>query len=217
MTEQQLREIQWNAFTPGNPMSPEEFEEMLRVAEAFWLYSGNPADPHAGMTSGRHTNGYIDVLRLLSYSNICLAAAQAMALKIRAEYHGPIDWVIGSDHAGAALAQNVAVWLGARSDFTEKGPDKSQLWKRFQIKKGEVVLQVEELMSTALTFGEVRKGIRTGNVEPVTFAPVAGVLVHRSDVWEFDGTKIVDFCHYRHLGAAFFDDETQWSSADIVL
>ncbi len=196
MTKDHLRQIHCTSLTAEKEITPDKLQEMLEAVEAFWIYSGNPADCHAGMTSGKHTNGFIDVLRLLCYSDISLGLAFALANKIRSEYDGPIDWVIGSDHAGAALAQNVACWLGAKSDFTEKGPDKSQFWKRFQIEEGEVVLQVEELMSTSLTFGKVREGIRAGNPTPVTFAPVAGVLVHRSNVWDFDGTKILAFSHY---------------------
>lgn len=190
-----FRDISWIDYT-DHRMTPDQLREILEATEAMWLHSGDPKAPHAELISGNHSDGFIDTLRALRYSNICYATAQALAEKIRDEYKGPIDWVIGSDHAGAVFSQNVALWLNAQHDFTEKGPDKSQVWKRFQIKEGEVVLQVEELMTTALTFGEVRKGIREGNEVPVTFAPVAGVLVHRSDVWQIEDTRVVPFDHY---------------------
>ncbi len=57
-------------------------------------------------------------------------------------------------------------------------------------------MQVEELMTTSDTFWRVRNGIRAGNGSQVTFAPVAGVLIHRSDVWQIEDTKIVPFVHY---------------------
>ncbi len=193
--EVRLREFSWIDFT-NHRMKPEELREMFEWAEAMWLHSGDPKAPHVELTAGNHSDGFIDTLRALRFSNICYAAAQALATKIRDEYKGPIDWVIGSDHEGAVFSQNVALWLHAQHDFTEKGPDKSQTWKRFQIKEGEVVLQVEELMTTAATFNEVRKGVREGNEMPVIFAPVAGVLVHRSDVWQIEDTKIIPFVHY---------------------
>ena len=193
--EQRLRDISWIDYTNFR-MTEAQLREILEAAGALWLHSGDPKAPHAELTSGKHSDGFVDVLRALQYSGICYAAGKALAAKIRDEYKGDIDWVVGSDHAGAVFSQNVAVWLGAKHDFTEKGSDKSQLWKRLNIKEGEVVLQVEELMTTALTFNEVRKGIREGNGAPVTFAPVAGVLVHRSDVWQIEDTKIVPFVHY---------------------
>ena len=175
----------------------EEVRLILERADALWLHSGDASRPHAELTSGKCSDGFVDVLRALRFSDICYLLAGELATKIREVYNGPINWVIGSDHAGAVFSQNVAIHLTAQHDFTEKGEGKSQLWKRFKIQPGEVVLQVEELMTTSLTFQEVRKGIREGNAEaPVTFAPVAGVLVHRSDVWEIEETKIVPFVHY---------------------
>ena len=195
MTEKKLREIAWIDFT-NHRLTEEGLREILEVADALWLHSGNWKAPHAELTSGKCSDGFVDVLRALRFSNICYVAAQALSQKIRDEYKGPVDWVIGSDHAGAVFSQNVAIWLNAQHDFTEKGEEKLQNWKRFKIKPGEIVVQIEELMTTALTFQEVRRGVRAGNETEVTFAPVAGVLVHRSNVWQIEDTKIVPFVHY---------------------
>lgn len=195
MNEKKLREIAWIDYT-NRRMTEPELREILEAAEAFWIHGGDSNLPHVVLHSGMHSNGFIDTLRALRFSNICYAAAQALAKSIRDAYQGPIDWVIGSDHAGAVFSQNVAIWLNAQHDFTEKGPEKTQLWKRFKIKTNEVVVQVEELMTTAQTFNEVRTGIRTGNETPVTFAPVAGVLVHRSAVAKIEETTVIPFAHY---------------------
>ena len=103
--------------------------------------------------------------------------------------------MIGSDHAGAAFSHSVAIALNAMHDFTEKGPDKTQLWQRIAIKPGEVVLQVEELITTTGTLEAVRQGIIAGNSEPVTFAPLVGVLIHRSDVYTVHDSPIVYLVH----------------------
>jgi orotate phosphoribosyltransferase len=191
-----LRDLSWLAH-PHTSTTSEQFRGFLEEADALWMHSGNSSDPHAELTSGKCSNGFVDVLRALRFSDFCLRMAHELAFKIREEYKGPIDWVVGSDHAGAVFSQNVAICLQAQHDFTEKGEGKSQNWRRFKIQPGEVVLQVEELMTTALTFQEVRRGIIRGNDGiPVTFAPVAGVLVHRSDVYEVEDTKMVFFDHY---------------------
>jgi orotate phosphoribosyltransferase len=194
VTPEILRGQPWYKFANGTTET--QFREVLEACRAFWLHSGNPKDPHAELHSGKCSDGFIDTLRALVHSNFCLGMAHMLAGKIRGSYKGPIDWVIGSDHAGAVFSQNVAVALGAKHDFTEKGENKTQLWKRFWIEPGEVVLQVEELMTTAATFKEVRDGIRQGNGSDVTFAPVAGVLVHRSEVSRIEDTEIVSFAHY---------------------
>lgn len=121
----QLRNICWTDYT-NRRMTEPEFREMLEAPEAFWIHDGNPTHPHAELTTGKCSNGFVDTLRALRFSNVCYAAAQALAKSIRDVYKGPIDWVIGSDHAGAVFSQNVAIWLNAQHDFTEKGPEKAQ-------------------------------------------------------------------------------------------
>lgn len=204
MTKKKLREVSWIDYT-NHGMTEAELREMLEAAEAFWIHGGGTL-PHAELTTGKCSDGFVDTLRALRFSNVCYAAAQALAKSIRDAYQGPIDWVIGSDHAGAVFSQNVAIWLNAQHDFTEKGPEKAQDWKRFKIKEGEVAVQVEELMTTSDTFMRVRDGIRTGNGSPVTFAPVAGVLIHRSSVWKIEETTIVPFAHY---------DITVWDGPEV--
>ncbi len=195
MTKKELCDVAWVDYT-NKRMTEPQLREMLEAAEAFWIHGGDPLMPHAELTTGKCSDGFVDTLRALRFSNVCYVAAQALAKSIRDAYQGPIDWVVGSDHAGAVFSQNVAIWLKAQHDFTEKGAEKAQDWKRFKIKEGEVVLQVEELMTTSDTFMRVRNGIRAGNGSPVTFAPVAGVLIHRSNVWQIEDTKIVPFAHY---------------------
>ncbi len=97
-----------------------EVDHILKICNAKWIYSGNPKDPHAELTDGFCAKGYIDTLRALRYTNICEILATKLARKIRIFYQDPIDWVIGSDHAGAAFSHSVAIALGAQHDFTEK-------------------------------------------------------------------------------------------------
>jgi orotate phosphoribosyltransferase len=176
---------------------------ILELCEALWLHSGDPAAPHAELTSGKCSNGFVDVLRALRYTNVCDILAYHMTHAIEAKLDtidngAGIEWVVGSDHAGAVFSHDVARWLGAQHDFTEKGgaDGKQQIWKRFAIQPDAPVLQVEELMTTSGTLMAVRKGIREGNPNPVTFVPVVGVLVHRSDIYEVEGAPVVYLAHY---------------------
>lgn len=176
-------------------------DHLLKMCEALWIHSGDPKDPHAELTSGKCSNGFVDVLRALRHTAVSNLLAyhmvQAIDRALGDTYEGPYpDWVIGSDHAGATFSHDVARWFGAMHDFTEKGPNKTQVWKRFAINPGEAVLQMEELMTTAGTMLEVREGIRAGSTNPVTFVPVVGVLVHRSGVNEIEGAPVVFLAHY---------------------
>lgn len=63
----------------------------------------------------------------------------------------------------------------------QKGPEKSQVWDKMVIGKGESVLSIEELMTTALTANAVAEGLEIGNPNPITFVPFVPVLVYRPD------------------------------------
>ena len=89
MNEKKLREVSWTDFT-NRRMTGEELREILETADALWLHSGNSAAPHAELTSGNCSNGFVDVLRALRFSNVCYAAAQALAKSIRDVYKGTI-------------------------------------------------------------------------------------------------------------------------------
>lgn len=176
-------------------MSWPEFDHILSVCDGLWLHSGSFSDPHVELTSGDCSNGFVDVLRALRFSNICQILAYQAVRELARAYSGPVDWVVGSDHAGADFSHSVAIVTGAQHDFTEKGPDKTQKWKRFVIEPNAVVVQAEELMTTSGTLMAVRQGIQESHQYPINFAPSL-VLVHRSDVYEIEGKPIIYFVHY---------------------
>lgn len=212
-----LRRISRYSFE-NRILTPEEVTHILKLCDAFWIHSGDPKDPHVELTSGKCSNGFVDVLRAVRYTNVCEIFGHQMVQVVEATlwpdkgddgYDGVIDWAIGSDHAGAAISHSVATFLGVQHDFTEKWPNKTQFWKRFTIKSGEVILQVEDLMTTTLTMLAVRQGIREANsVQPVAFAPVVSTLVHRSKVYEIEGSPVVYLVHY---------DMDDWDPGDCPL
>ena len=199
-----LRRLKSKYFS--DQVTSEEFDHVFRLADALWLHGGDPAMPHAELTSGRCSNGFVDVLRVLKYTNLCEIFARELIQSYNLYrvslgegvseglFFDP-DWVIGSDHAGATISFAVAWLFGAKHDFTEKDGRK-QLWKRHIIAPDEFVLQVEELVTTTSTLQAVREGIREGNLNPVTFVPVVMTLIHRSDTYEFKGSPILYLRHY---------------------
>lgn len=179
-----------------------ELRHVFELCDAFWLHSGDMQAPHVGLSFGKCSDGFVDVLRVLRFTNLCQIFGQQLVRKLEDDYDyygkhdGGIDWVVGSDHAGATISYSVASWLGAQHDFNAKGPGKTQIWQRLEIQPGEVVLQVEELITTTGTLQAVREGIRAGNPTPVTFAPVVMTLVHRSNQYEFEGGPILYLAHF---------------------
>jgi hypothetical protein len=188
----------------GEVISAEEFDHMLRVCGGLWLHNGNPAAPHAELTSGKCSDGFVDTLRLLKYPNLTMLFGEELARIYRQSGASSPDWIIGSDHAAATLSFAVAYHMQSKHAFTEKGPDKTQLWKREVVGLAEIVLQVEELVTTTTTLERVRAGIIEGNPSPVTFADASLTLVHRSSSYEFDERPIL---HFRHYDIAVWEPE----------
>lgn len=199
MDLQQL--LQLRAENLITKLDPDTFDHIFKQCDALWQHSGDPKAPHAELTSGKCSDGFVNVLAVLQYATLCeIMAAQIADRVLDLSYMGVgqiiPDWVIGSDHAGATLSFEVARQLAVRHDFTEKGEGKSQIWKRFEIGPQELVLQVEELVTTSLTLNEVRKGIRAGNPNGVKFMPYVMTLVHRSSSTHFEGGDIHYVRHY---------------------
>jgi len=199
----QLRMLSCDNFAKRR-MSEEEIRHIFKICDALWLHSGDPKDPHAELTSGKCSDGFVNVLQVLRHTNLCevFAGELIKVVKDHPNFTGskPFDWVIGSDHAGATLSFEIARQLGAQHDFTEKDPrednKKRQTWKRFQITPTERVLRAEELITTTRTLKEVTDALRRGNEALVNFHPLIGVLVHRSDATEFDCVPIVYVIHF---------------------
>lgn len=177
-------------------VTEKDFRHIFGLCDGFWMHNGDPTMPHAELISGKHSNGYINCGKPLSYPRVCELMAYQTARVVRSFYDGPIDWVIGSDHASATLTFALASIMCARHEFTEKGPNDTQVWKRHTIEDGQTILQCEELMTTSKTTLAVRKGIREGNPNPVTFAPVIAVMAHRSNATAVEDTSVVFAYHF---------------------
>ncbi len=185
-------------------ISPEEVQHIFELCGAFWKYPGKPSPeyPHVELTSDLCSNRYIDCSKVLCYPSLCqILAIQAMWVS-RVKYTGSIDWVVSSSYAampfGQALAEALQedIFPMIRWGYAEKGKNKEQSWERWEISPNEIVLQAEELMTTSETTLAVRRGIREGNPNPVQFAPVISVLIHRSDVYTIEESEIICLAHF---------------------
>ncbi len=173
--------------------NPREFDEILLNeitirgwfdrCDAIWLHNGDPKKPHAELTSGMCSNGFFDCLRVLRNPSLCEILATQLAKRLKQSGIESADWVIGSPYAAITFSYEVAKALGAVHAFVEKDPSdpagKKMVWRRMVIPEGETVLSIEELITTAGTFREVRRAVAEGNSKPVNFLPVVGTLVHR--------------------------------------
>lgn len=156
---------------------------------AIWFHDGDLSKPHAELTTGLCSNGYIDCGKVLSHPKLNRILAHQLVLNLEEAGATDADWVVGSDHAAATFSYQVALELSerydrdVRHDFVERdrtdATGKRMQWKRLEIPRGATVLRVEDLISTRFTLEEVRRAVEEGNPYPVNFHAIKGAIVLR--------------------------------------
>ena len=157
----------------------QEFEQ----AGAIWLHDGNPKRPHAQLTSGLCSNGFVNCTLVTQRPHLLkriLTAPDGLTQHFPDAAQGErVDWVIGSALGAVTFAYAVAERLEAQAGYTEKDGDAMKL-ARFEVLPGNWVLVVEDVISTGgstlKTIDAIEKA--TGGHSHIT--PFIVCLVNRS-------------------------------------
>ena len=107
--------------------------------------SGAILEGHFLLTSGRHSNIYIEKFRLLENPNSLEKICNAMASVVLEE---KIDLVLGAAVGGILIAGGVGRKLNSRHIFSERINGKMELRRGFFINKGDRVVIVEDIITT---------------------------------------------------------------------
>lgn len=128
---------------------------------------------HFILTSGRHSNQYMQCARVLQYPDYTEQLARVLA-----GYYNDdrIDLVVAPAMGGIIVAYEVARQLGVKAVFCERQEGRMTLRRGFTIEPGQRVLVVEDVITTGGSVKEVMDVVRDlqGDVIGV------GVLVDRS-------------------------------------
>ncbi|MBP2667114.1 MAG: pyrE [Firmicutes bacterium] len=128
---------------------------------------------HFLLTSGLHSGMYVEKFQVLQYPKATEKLCEGFAELFKDE---KIDVVIGPVTGGIILAHETAKHFGTRAIFSERDNGRMTLKRGFEIKPGERVLIVEDIVTTGGSVMEVIEVVKEwGGV-------VAGVamLVDRS-------------------------------------
>lgn len=148
---------------------------MLNKAQATDIFteSGALMEGHFKLTSGRHSNRYMQCAQVLQYPHF----TEKLAAHIAEKYSGEkIDFVIGPAMGGIIVSYEVARQLGVPSIFCERENGKMALRRGFKLEPGHKVLVVEDVVTTGGSVVEVMDIVRQSGAEVVGVA----VLVDRS-------------------------------------
>ena len=149
---------------------------MLSREEALKIFSDSGAlmEGHFLLTSGRHSNQYMQCALVLQYP----ASTEQLAGHIADKFEKDgIELVVGPAMGGIIVSYEVARQLGVPGIFAERKDGQMEIRRGFTIKPGQKVLVVEDVVTTGGSVKEVMDVvIAAGGV-------VAGVavLVDRSN------------------------------------
>ncbi len=123
-------------------------EEIKKI----FIESGALLEGHFRLTSGRHSDKYIQCARVLMEPKYTSALCGHLAEAFKEEN---IEVVIGPATGGIILSYEMASQLGVPSLFTERVDGKMALRRNFKIEPGQKVLVVEDVVTTGGSVKEV--------------------------------------------------------------
>ena len=168
--------------------------------EARLKNAGALLEGHFQLTSGRHSNRYVQCAQLLCQPAEAEAVCKALADRFR---DTTVDIVLGPALGGIVVAHEVARSLGTPALFTERKEGEMLLRRGFSIPKGAQVLVVEDVVTTGGSVNEVLQLVRDAGGEVVG----VGSIVQRAPESPFD-------CRYESLLAL---DVVSWEPAECPL
>jgi len=135
--------------------------------------TGALLDGHFRLTSGRHSDRYIQCARLLQYPQYAAELGAALGERFARD---EVQTVVGPAMGGILVSYEVARNLGVRSLFTERENGRMTLRRGFALAEGERVLVVEDVITTGGSVEEVLAVVREHGAVPVG----VGALADRS-------------------------------------
>ena len=107
--------------------------------------TGAIMDGHFLLTSGRHSNVYIEKFRILENPHALDDVCRGMAKVVKNEN---VDLVLGAAIGGILISGGVGRHLGVKHIFCERVNGRMKLRRGFSIAKGQRIVIVEDIITT---------------------------------------------------------------------
>ena len=137
--------------------------ELLKESGAFM-------EGHFLLTSGRHSDKYIEKFRLMESPEHLDKICNLMAKQFIEQ---DIDIVLGAAIGGILLSSGVAKYLNKKSIFTERVKTNMELRRGFDIKSNDRVLIVEDIVTTGGSIFELIEVVKQNNGEVAGITSIA--------------------------------------------
>lgn len=153
--------------------------------------AGALLEGHFILSSGRRSSVFIQKFRVFEQPARTERLCRALADKLT-ETFGKVDVVVAPAIGGIVPGYEIARALGARSLFVEREEGVFQLRRGFEIRAGERVVVVEDIVTTGLS---VRECLNSLGDQPGEILGVA-CLIDRSGGKADVGATLVSLCQY---------------------
>lgn len=149
-------------FKDYNSLNIKEKEVLELLEKTGAILSG-----HFLLTSGIHSDGYIQCARILQYPSYAEKVLKLVTEKIK---HLEMDIVVGPALGGIIVAYELGRQLNKKAMFAERKDGIMQLRRGFVIKPGEKVLITEDVVTAGTSTMEVKKLVEERGAEVIGVA-----------------------------------------------
>jgi orotate phosphoribosyltransferase len=141
--------------------------------------TGALLEGHFVLSSGLHSTRYLQCALVLQHPPEAEALARAIAARLQGE---TVETVAAPAIGGIVIGYEVARSLGAKSIWTEREAGRMTLRRGFNIRPGESVLVVEDVMTTGGSTRETIDALREAGARVVAAASIIDRSGGRADV-----------------------------------
>ena len=167
-------------------MTTDEVLEVFRECGA--LLEG-----HFILSSGLRSPVFLQKARVFMHPDKAEKLCRALAQKLRAEGYGGVSQIVSPAVGGIIPGYETARHLGVPAIYTERLEGKFQLRRGFEIKRGEKVLVVEDIVTTGLSIRECIDCLKDIGADVVA----AACLIDRSGGDADVGVPLVALAQYK--------------------
>ena len=150
-------------------MNDEEILAEFRAAQA--LLEG-----HFILSSGKRSGSYLQCARVLMDPERAGRLARALAQKLPREIRSIIDIVVAPAMGGVIIGHEMGRALSVEAIFLERPEGTFELRRGFELKEGQKVLMVEDVVTTGLSSRQAMEAVRAAGAMVIAEA----ALVDRS-------------------------------------
>ena len=148
---------------------------------------------HFILSSGLRSPIFLQKQRVFMHPDKAEILCRALAAKIRTEGYGGVSQIVSPAIGGIIPGYETARHLGVPEIFTERVAGKFQLRRGLEVKGGEYVIVVEDIVSTGLSIRECIDCLREIGADVVA----AACLVDRSAGEAEIGVPLVALTQYK--------------------